>query len=163
MFLYVIVIQNVCAPFVVIGVHCCTIAIRYPFNGNWHEKRKTIENLHELAELTQQVQADRIEIVLEERSDNYFPPMSKAMMETRSGLTRRKLDDAIGKMEAAGHQFTKNNANHYSITLEEAHMLMDAAEVPKFHERKKTMAISRGLSTYKTKRVVRVNRCRRCI
>ena len=34
--------------------------------------------------------------------------MSKAMMETRSGLTRRKLDDAIGKMEAAGHQFTKN-------------------------------------------------------
>ncbi|MDF5484499.1 ParA family protein, partial [Vibrio parahaemolyticus] len=32
---------------------------------------------------------------------------------------------------------TKNNANHYSITLEEAHMLMDAAEVPKFHERKK--------------------------
>ncbi|ELA7164005.1 AAA family ATPase, partial [Vibrio parahaemolyticus] len=31
----------------------------------------------------------------------------------------------------------KNNANHYSITLEEAHMLMDAAEVPKFYERKK--------------------------
>lgn len=71
------------------------------------KREKTIENLLELAELTQQVQADRIEIVLEERSDNYFPPMSKAMMETRSGLTRRKLDDAIGKMEAAGHQFTK--------------------------------------------------------
>ncbi|MDK9757167.1 ParA family protein [Vibrio sp. D173a] len=101
------------------------------------KRETTIENLQELAELTQQVQADRIEIVLEERSDNYFPPMSKAMMETRSGLTRRKLDDAIGKMEAEGHQFTKNNANHYSITLEEAHMLMDAAEVPKFHERKK--------------------------
>ncbi|HCG7135287.1 TPA: AAA family ATPase [Vibrio parahaemolyticus] len=101
------------------------------------KREKTIENLQELAELTQQVQADRIEIVLEERSDNYFPPMSKAMMETRSGLTRRKLDEAIGKMEAAGHQFTKNNANHYSITLEEAHMLMDAAEVPKFYERKK--------------------------
>ncbi len=103
------------------------------------KREKTIENLNELAELTQQVQADRIEIVLEERSDNYFPPMSKAMMETRSGLTRRKLDDAINKMETAGHQFTKNNANHYSITLEEAHMLMDAAEVPKFHERKKNV------------------------
>ena len=63
------------------------------------KRETTIENLQELAELTQQVQADRIEIVLEERSDNYFPPMSKAMMETRSGLTRRKLDDAIGKME----------------------------------------------------------------
>ncbi|MFA0709385.1 ParA family protein, partial [Vibrio sp. 10N.222.48.A3] len=32
--------------------------------------------------------------------------------------------------------FTKNNANHYSISLTEAHMLMDAAEVPKFHQRK---------------------------
>lgn len=79
-------------------------------------------------------------------------------METRSGLTRRKLDDAIGKMEAEGHQFTKNNANHYSITLEEAHMLMDAAEVPKFHERKRILKTNRGSSTYKTKRVVRGNR-----
>ncbi|OCP84009.1 hypothetical protein AKH09_24365, partial [Vibrio parahaemolyticus] len=35
------------------------------------KREKTIENLQELAELTQQVQADRIEIVLEERSDNY--------------------------------------------------------------------------------------------
>ena len=35
----------------------------------------------------------------------------------------------------AGHQFTKNNANHYSITLEEAHQLMEAAKKPAFHER----------------------------
>ena len=48
--------------------------------------------------------------------------MAIANSPLRSGLTRRKLDDAIGKMEAAGHQFTKNNANHYSITLEEAHL-----------------------------------------
>ncbi|WP_337236867.1 hypothetical protein, partial [Salmonella enterica] len=41
------------------------------------------------------------------------------------------------KMEEAGHQFTKNNANQYTISLSEAHMLMDAAGVPKFHERKK--------------------------
>lgn len=100
------------------------------------KREQTIENLIKLAESTQQVQADRIEIVLEERSDDYFPPMSKALMETRSGLTRRKLDDAISKMEAEGHQFTKNNANHYSISLEEAHMLMDAAGVAKFHQRK---------------------------
>ncbi|MCL9775236.1 ParA family protein [Vibrio methylphosphonaticus] len=100
------------------------------------KREQTIDNLCRLAELTQQVQADRIEIVLEERSEEHFPPMSKAMMETRSGLTRRKLDDAISKLEADGHQFTKNNANHYSISLQEAHMLMDAAAVPKFHERK---------------------------
>uniref|UniRef100_UPI003CC67B26 nucleotide-binding protein n=1 Tax=Vibrio qinghaiensis TaxID=2025808 RepID=UPI003CC67B26 len=43
----------------------------------------------------------------------------------------------FSKMEQAGHQFTKNNANHYSISLAEAHMLMDAAGVPKFHQRKK--------------------------
>ncbi|USD67491.1 ParA family protein [Vibrio sp. SCSIO 43136] len=98
----------------------------------------TIDNLVRLAEQTRQVQADRIEIVLEERSDDHFPPMSKALMETRSGLTRRKLDDAINKMEQAGHQFTKNNANHYSISLSEAHMLMDAAGVPKFHQRKQS-------------------------
>lgn len=121
------------------------------------KREKTIENLMQLAESTQQVQADRIEIVLEERSDDYFPPMSKALMETRSGLTRRKLDDAIGKMEAEGHQFTKNNANHYSITLEEAHMLMDAAGVPKFHQRKNGGNGKPGSSTYRTKRVVRVN------
>ncbi len=60
-------------------------------------------------------------------------------METRSGLTRRKLDEAINKLEADGHQFTKNNANHYSISLTEARlcsMRKDAAEVPKFHQRK---------------------------
>ncbi len=102
------------------------------------KREKTIESLNRLAELTQQVQADRIEIVLEERSDDHFPPMSKALMETRSGLTRRKLDEAINKLEAEGHQFTKNNANHYSISLQEAHMLMDAANVPKFHERKQS-------------------------
>ncbi len=101
------------------------------------KREKTIENLIELAEQTQQVQADRIEIVLEERNDDHFPPMSKALMETRSGLTRRRLDEAIGKLEAQGHQFTKNNANHYSISLQEAHMLMDASNMPKFHERKK--------------------------
>ena len=121
------------------------------------KRETTIENLQELAELTQQVQADRIEIVLEERSDNYFPPMSKAMMETRSGLTRRKLDDAIGKMEAEGHQFTKNNANHYSITLEEAHMLMDAAEVPKFHERKKNSE-NKDFKVYNIGEIVDVNK-----
>ncbi len=101
------------------------------------KRQQTIQNLERLAELTKQVQADRIEIVLEERKEDHFPPMSKAMMETRSGLTRRKLDDAIAKMEAEGHQFTKNNANHYSITLNEAHQLMDAAGVDKFHQRKK--------------------------
>ncbi|MGL6312289.1 ParA family protein [Vibrio sp. WXL103] len=100
------------------------------------KREQTIENLYDLAERTQQVQSDRIEIVLEERSDEHFPPMSKALMETRSGLTRRKLDDAINKLESEGHQFTKNNANHYSISLNEAHMLMDAAGIPKFHERK---------------------------
>jgi len=84
--------------------------------------------------IIKQVQADRIEIVMEDRKDVLFPPMSKALMETRSGLTRRKLDDAINRMEKEGHQFTKNNANHYSITLDEAHQLMDAAKVPAFHE-----------------------------
>lgn len=102
------------------------------------KRDKTINNLYELAEQTKQVQADRIEIVLEERSDDHFPPMSKALMETRSGLTRRKLDDAISQLEENGHQFTKNNANHYSISLNEAHMLMDAAKVPAFHERKQS-------------------------
>ena len=100
------------------------------------KRENTIDNLIQLAEKTAQVQADRIEIVLEERSDEHFPAMSKAVMETRSGLTRRKLDDAISKLESSGHQFTKNNANHYSISLQEAHMLMDAAGVPKFHQRK---------------------------
>ena len=55
------------------------------------KREQTIENLYQLAQLTQQVQADRIEIVLEERRDEHFPPMSKALMETRSGLTRRKM------------------------------------------------------------------------
>jgi cellulose biosynthesis protein BcsQ len=100
------------------------------------KRENTIDNLIQLAEKTAQVQADRIEIVLEERSDEHFPAMSKALMETRSGLTRRKLDDAISKLESSGHQFTKNNANHYSISLQEAHMLMDAAGVLKFHQRK---------------------------
>ncbi|WCE31987.1 ParA family protein [Vibrio sp. SCSIO 43137] len=104
------------------------------------KRDKTINNLYELAEQTKQVQADRIEIVLEERSDDHFPPMSKALMETRSGLTRRKLDDAISQLEESGHQFTKNNANHYSISLTEAHMLMDAAKVPAFHERKQSVS-----------------------
>jgi cellulose biosynthesis protein BcsQ len=99
-------------------------------------REATIANLQQLAEQTQQVQADRIEIVLEERSDDHFPAMSKALMETRSGLTRRKLDEAINKLEESGHQFTKNNANHYSISLKEAHMLMEAAGVEKFHQRK---------------------------
>ncbi len=103
------------------------------------KREQTIENLYQLAEQTKQVQADRIEIVLEERSDDHFPPMSKALMETRSGLTRRKLDDAIAKLESQGHQFTKNNANHYSISLSEAHMLMSAAGIPSFHERKKAV------------------------
>lgn len=102
------------------------------------KREKTIDNLYQLAEQTKQVQADRIEIVLEERSEDHFPPMSKALMETRSGLTRRKLDDAISKLEENGHQFTKNNANHYSISLAEAHMLMDAAKVPAFHQRKQS-------------------------
>ncbi|GEA52166.1 chromosome partitioning protein ParA [Vibrio inusitatus NBRC 102082] len=101
------------------------------------KRESTIDNLYQLAEQTKQVQADRIEIVLEERNDEHFPPMSKALMETRSGLTRRKLDDAISKMEAKGHQFTKNNANHYSISLEEAHLLMESAGVEKFHQRKR--------------------------
>lgn len=101
------------------------------------KREQTIENLYQLAEQTQQVQADRIEIVLEERSHDHFPPMSKALMETRSGLTRRKLDEAISKLESQGHTFTKNNANHYSISLNEAHMIMEAAGVDKFHERKK--------------------------
>ncbi|WP_087025421.1 AAA family ATPase [Thaumasiovibrio subtropicus] len=98
-------------------------------------REQTIDHLFGIAEQTKQVQADRIEIVLEERNDVLFPPMSKALMETRSGLTRRKLDEAIGRMEAEGHQFTKNNANHYSITLEEAHQLMSAAKIPAFHEK----------------------------
>ncbi len=101
------------------------------------KREKTIDNLQTLAEVTKQVQADRIEIVMEERRDELFPPMSKALMETRSGLTRRKLDEAISRMEADGHQFTKNNANHYSITLEEAHQIMEAAGVPAFHQSKK--------------------------
>lgn len=100
-------------------------------------RESTIKSLMNLAEQTKQVQADRIEIVMEDRKDILFPPMSKAMMETRSGLTRRKLDDAITRMEDEGHQFTKNNANHYSITLDEAHKLMDAAKVPTFHEKNK--------------------------
>jgi chromosome partitioning protein len=104
------------------------------------KREQTIDSLYHLAEITQQVQADRIEIVLEERSDDHFPPMSKALMETRSGLTRRKLDEAIANLESQGHQFTKNNANHYSISLAEAHMLMDAAGVDKFHQRKKNNA-----------------------
>ncbi|MFD2176169.1 ParA family protein [Veronia pacifica] len=99
-------------------------------------REKTISNLQHIAEQTRQVQADRIEIVMEERQDQLFPPMSKAMMETRSGLTRRKLDDAISRMESDGHQFTKNNANHYSITLEEAHQIMNAAGIPSFAEKK---------------------------
>lgn len=45
------------------------------------KREQTIDNLYQLAEQTQQVQADRIEIVLEERSDDHFPAMSKAMME----------------------------------------------------------------------------------
>ncbi|UJF16864.1 ParA family protein [Vibrio sp. SS-MA-C1-2] len=101
------------------------------------DRLKTIENLHTIAEQTKQVQSDRIEIVMEERKDVLFPPMSKAMMETRSGLTRRKLDDAISRMEKEGHKFTKNNANHYSITLDEAHQLMSSANVPAFHQRHK--------------------------
>lgn len=99
-------------------------------------RENTIENLQRIAEQTKQVQADRIEIVMEERHDQLFPPMSKAMMETRSGLTRRKLDEAISRMEKAGHQFTKNNANHYSITLEEAHQIMDAANIAAFYQGK---------------------------
>ena len=98
-------------------------------------REQTIQNLLNIAEQTKQVQADRIEIVLEERRDEVFPPMSKALMETRSGLTRRKLDDAISRMEATGHQFTKNKANHYSITLEEAHQLMASAKKPAFYQR----------------------------
>ncbi len=39
------------------------------------KREQTIENLYQLAQLTQQVQADRIEIVLEERRDEHFPPM----------------------------------------------------------------------------------------
>ena len=62
-------------------------------------RTQTIENLLNIAEQTKQVQADRIEIVLEERRDDLFPPMSKALMEPRSGLTRRKLDEAISRME----------------------------------------------------------------
>ncbi len=99
-------------------------------------REKTIQNLERIAEQTKQVQADRIEIVMEERRDQLFPPMSKAMMETRSGLTRRKLDEAISRMEEAGHQFKKNNANHYSISLEEAHRIMEAANIPAFFEGK---------------------------
>ncbi len=107
--------------------------------ANIMNREKTIANLAALAEQTQQVQSDRIELVLEERNNEHFPPMSKAMMETRSGLTRRKLDEAIIRLESEGHQFTKNNANHYSISLTEAHMLMDAAGMPAFHEQKKNI------------------------
>ncbi len=96
----------------------------------------TIAALQALAEKTKQVQSDRIEIVMEERKDHLFPPMSKALMEARSGLTRRKLDEAILRMEAQGHQFTKNNASHYSLTLDEAHQIMHAAKVPAFYEKK---------------------------
>ncbi len=99
-------------------------------------REKTIHALLSIAEQTKQVQADRIEIVMEERKDQLFPAMSKALMETRSGLTRRKLDEAILRMETSGHQFTKNNANHYSITLEEAHQIMEAAAVPAFYQMK---------------------------
>ncbi|WP_150138730.1 ParA family protein [Candidatus Enterovibrio escicola] len=101
-------------------------------------RNKTIQNLLSIAKQTKQVQSDRIEIVMEERHDQLFPPMSKALMEIRSGLTRRKLDEAISRMEKVGHQFTKNNANHYSITLEEAHQIMEHARMPAFHEGKAT-------------------------
>ena len=99
-------------------------------------RESTIDHLLTIAEQTQQVQSDRIQIVLDERKKDPFPPMSKALMETRSGLTRRKLDDAIAKMEQDGHQFTKNNANHYSLTLPEAHQIMDYANIPAFHQKK---------------------------
>lgn len=102
------------------------------------DRHQTIANLAKIAEQTRQVQSDRIEIVMEDRKDNLFPPMSKALMETRSGLTRRKLDDAISKMENAGHKFTKNKANHYSITLDEAHQIMEFAGKPAFCEHKHT-------------------------
>ncbi len=75
--------------------------------ANIMNREQTIANLAALAEQTQQVQSDRIELVLEERNNEHFPPMSKAMMETRSGLTRRKLDEAITRLESEGHQFTK--------------------------------------------------------
>lgn len=97
---------------------------------------KTIKNLQSIAAQTKQMQADRIEIVMEERHDQLFPPMSKALMEIRSGLTRRKLDEAISRVEKTGHKFTKNNANHYSINLEEAHQIMGAAKIPAFYEGK---------------------------
>ena len=116
--------------------NCCTIFDNLKMVAIMN-REQTIDNLLTIAEQTKQVQSDRIEIVLEERKDDHFPPMSKALMETRSGLTRRKLDEAISRMEAEGHQFTKNNANHYSISLGEAHMLMDAAKVPAFHELKR--------------------------
>ncbi|MBC7006472.1 ParA family protein, partial [Photobacterium sp. BZF1] len=45
-------------------------------------REQTIDNLLNIAEQTKQVQADRIEIVLEERREEAFPPMSKALMES---------------------------------------------------------------------------------
>lgn len=41
------------------------------------KREQTIDKLYQLAEQTQQVQADRIEIILEERSDEHFPQCLK--------------------------------------------------------------------------------------
>ena len=41
-------------------------------------REQTIQNLLNIAEQTKQVQADRIEIVLEERRDEVFPQIGRA-------------------------------------------------------------------------------------
>ena len=58
-------------------------------------REQTIENLNQLAEQTAQVQADRIEIVLEERRDEHFPPMSKALNGQRDGTGKITMPDGF--------------------------------------------------------------------
>ena len=80
------------------------------------------------------MQADRIEIVLEERSDEHFSDV-KSPYGDPLWTDSQKVRRGYYKLEASGHQFTKNNANHYSISLQEAHM-DGCAGVPKFHQQK---------------------------
>ncbi|GAL24476.1 chromosome (plasmid) partitioning protein ParA [Vibrio variabilis] len=121
------------------------------------KREQTIDNLYQLAEQTQQVQADRIEIVLEERSDDHFPAMSKAMMETRSGLTRRKLDDAISKMEEGGTSSLKTMPTIILFLFKKRTCSWTQQACLSFMSASRALTISRGLSTYKTRKVVQVS------
>lgn len=58
------VIQNACSPFVVLDCSAVQLNADILPTEFGMKRETTIENLQELAELTQQVQADRIEIVL---------------------------------------------------------------------------------------------------